>query len=275
MAESYCLKSCAECGQCGGCRAGEYAARCDIVKCCREKNHESCESCTRGNLCSLRSGRDMMPRKLHDQDRREAELRAQYRVRAAILAKWTRLIFWSMIAMNVVGLLVYLKEAVPVLAWIELVASTVLALVVIYGYFQMRDASDGFGTVAVLTLISLAITTVVSVWMPQESVLRTIILLVSAVLGFFAMKIMTESFRDTLSGISREMSGKWEKQWGLYKIGLYILLGAVLACVILGVWGLVVLVGGIGVMIFVDIREYVYLYQTAQVCRTFSQDEAG
>ena len=28
--------------------------------------------------------------------------------------------------------------------------------------------------------------------------------------------------------ISREMSGKWEKQWGLYKIGLYILLGAVL-----------------------------------------------
>ena len=69
----------------------------------------------------------------------------------------------------------------------------------------MRDASDGFGTVAVLTLISHAITTVVSVWMAQESALRTIILLVPAVLGFFAMKIMTESFRDTLSGISREM----------------------------------------------------------------------
>ncbi len=273
MAESYCLKSCSACGQCSGCRAGEYAARCDIVKCCREKNHESCDSCTRGNLCSVRSGRDQMPRKLHDQDRREAELRAQYRAHAAVLAKWTKLIFWSMIAMNAVSLLGLLKEAVPAFTWIELAADTVLVLVVVYGYLQMRNACEGFGTVGVLTLISHVVATVVAVWMAEESALRTIILLASAVFGFFAMKTMTESFRDTLSGISREMSEKWERQWGLYKISLYILLGAVVSCVILSVWGLVVLIAGLGVFLFVDIREYVYLYQTARVCRTFSQDQ--
>ena len=35
----------------------------------------------------------------------------------------------------------------------------------------------------------------------------------------------------------------------------------------------VIILGGIGVLLFVMIREYVYLYQTAQICRYFSERE--
>ncbi len=274
MAESYCLKSCADCGQCSGCRAGEYAARCDIAKCCREKHHESCESCTRGTFCSVRSGRDLMPRKLHDQDRREAELRAEYRANAAVMARWTKLIFWSMIALNVVGLLGFLEKSVPVFKWLDLIGSVALNVVAAYGYFRMKEAADGFGTVAALTLVTCGMTGLVDALTLDEGALGTAITLAAAVVGFFATKVKTETFRDTLSGISRELSEKWEKQWGLYKISLYIMFGGILSCTILSVWGLVVAISGIVLILIVTIREYVCLYQTAQGCRAFSQDQA-
>lgn len=275
MAESYCLKSCAECGQCSGCRGGAYAARCDIAKCCREKNHESCESCTRASFCSVRNGRDKMPGKLHDQDRREAELRQAYREKAAVLAKWTRIIFWCMIAANVVGIFGLLTEFVPIFRWFHLAGSVVLGLAVACCFFRMQEADEGFHTVAVLMLIAYGIDAAVAVFLPGESVLKTIVDILAAVLGIVVMKRKTASFRDALSGISRELSEKWQKQWELYKISLFIMGGGVLLSPFIGVFVLVPIFAGLGVLLFVTIREYVYLWQTAVGCEAFSQESAG
>ena len=273
MAETYCLKSCTECGQCSGCRGGAYAARCGIAKCCKEKNHESCESCTSMSFCSVRSGRDSMPGKLHDQDRREAELRQEYREKAGVLAKWTKMIFWCLIAANVVGLLGLLKIEEPSFEWIVFGFSTLQILVVSCCFWKMHVVCDGFQTVAFLMLIAQETTAVLSVLMPGDSVLKMILQLVAAVVGLVVMKLKTESFRDTLSGISRELSEKWQKQWELYKISLYIIGGGLLLSPFIGLIALVAIVAGIGVMLFVDIREYVYLYQTAQVCGEFAGAE--
>ena len=275
MSESYCLKSCAECGQCGGCRSGSYAARCDIAKCCREKNHESCESCTRTASCPTRWGRDQMPRKLELQDRRRAEALERNRAHAAVLARWTNLIFWCLIAMNVVSLLEFFEDRVPALRWIGLGLSAVQILFVAYCYLQMREVDATFGTVAVLRVVAQGISTLVSVFLTRESALQTVILVAAAVVALIEVKLQTETFRDVLSGISMELSDKWERQWGLYKIALYILLGGLVSCLILSVWGLAVVVAGLGVLLFVYIREYVYLYQTARGCADFSQQQAS
>lgn len=275
MAESYCLKSCAECGLCTGCRGGAYAARCEISKCCKEKNHESCESCTRTASCPTRWGRDQMPRKLELQDRRAAERLERNRAHAAVIARWTNLIFWCMIAMNAVSLLGFFEDRVPVLRWIGLGLSAVQILFVSYCYLQMKEVDANFGTVAVLRVIAQGISTLVSVFMTRESALQTLILVVTAVVALIEVKFQTETFRDVLSGISTELSEKWERQWGLYKIALYILLGGLVSCLILSVWGLAVVIAGIGVLIFVFIREYVYLYQTAKGCAFFSEQHTG
>ena len=271
MSESYCLKSCAECGKCTGCRSGAYAARCDIAKCCREKNHENCDSCTRGITCPTRSTRDMMPQKIHDQHRREAERLAAKRLNAGVMAKWVSIIFWCAIAAIAVGLLSFLEKAMPAIRWVELAARAGLNLVVVYGYWRMKDVDDGFRTYAILALITHGLSSVHTAL--QEGPLRTAITIPVFIVCVITFRMQYLTFRDALSGIDADMSEKWLKQWNLLKISLLLTFGGLLACVILSVWGLVIPLAGMGILLFVVIREYVYLYQTAQICRYFSERE--
>ena len=271
MSESYCLKSCADCGQCTGCRGGAYAARCDIAKCCREKNHENCDSCTRGTTCPTRSTRDMMPQKIHDQDRREAERLATKRANAGVMAKWVSIIFWCAIALNVVGLPQFLSRWMPVLDWVQSAAEAAIVLVIAYGYWQMKDVCDGFKTYAILSLVSLVISAVHTTL--QEGPVRILIAIPVIIIGLIAYRTQYLAFQEALSGIDGEMSYKWLRQWNLFKISLLAMGAGLLFSIILSLLGLVIILGGIGVLLFVMIREYVYLYQTAQICRCFSERE--
>lgn len=271
MSESYCLKSCAECGQCTGCRSGAYAARCDIAKCCREKNHENCDSCTRASFCPTRSARDMMPQKLHDQDRREAERLATKRLNAGVMAKWVSIIFWCAIAANVVGLLSFLDENMPVLGWVQIAAEAAIVLVIAYGYWRMKDVRDGFKIYAILALISQVISAVHTTL--QEGPVRILIAIPEIIIVLIAYRTQYLAFQEALSGIDGEMSYKWLRQWNLFKISLLAMGAGLLFSIILSLLGLVIILGGIGVLLFVMIREYVYLYQTAQICRCFSERE--
>ena len=271
MSESYCLKSCADCGKCSGCRSGAYAARCDIAKCCREKNHENCDSCTRASFCPTRSARDTMPQKIHDQERREAERLATKWLNAGVMAKRVSIIFWCAIAANVVGLLSFLEENMPVLGWVQIAAEAVIILVIAYGYWQMKGVDDGFRTYAILALITHGLSSVHTAL--QEGPLRTAITIPVFIVCVITFRMQYLTFRDALSGIDADMSEKWLKQWNLLKISLLLTFGGLLACVILSVWGLVIPLAGMGILLFVVIREYVYLYQTAQICRYFSERE--
>ena len=271
MSESYCLKSCAECGQCSGCRSGAYVARCDIAKCCREKNHENCDSCTRASFCPTRSVRDMMPQKIHDQDRREAERLATKRLNAGVMEKWVSIIFWCTIAAIAVGLLSFLEKAMPAFRWVELVAQAGLSLMIAYGYWRMKDVCDGFKTYAILSLVSQVISVVYTTL--QEGPVRTLIAIPEIIIVLIAYRTQYLAFQEALSGIDGEMSYKWLRQWNLFKISLLAMGAGLLFSIILSLLGLVIILGGIGVLLFVMIREYVYLYQTAQICRCFSERE--
>ena len=271
MSESYCLKSCADCGKCSGCRSGAYAARCDIAKCCREKNHENCDSCTRGITCPTRSVRDMMPQKIHDQDRREAERLAAKRGNAAVIAKWTRIIFWCTMASIAVGLLGFLENVMPAIRWVELAGTVALMALTVIAYLKMKDVCAGFRTYAILHLVVEGLS-LAMVYL-QEGPLLTVVELVFSVIGIIAIRVQCLAFRDALSGIDEEMSDKWLRQWNLFKIALLIAVGGLLSCIILSVWGLVIVLGGFCVVLFALIREYVYLYQTAQICLSFSEAE--
>ena len=271
MSESYCLKSCADCGQCTGCRGGAYAARCDIVKCCREKNHENCDSCTRGITCPTRRGRDNMPGTLLDRDRREAERLAAKRVNAGVMAKWVSTIFWCAIALNVVGLLQFLSRWMPVLEWVQSAAEAAIVLVIAYGYWKMKDVCDGFKTYAILSLISQVISAAHAAL--QDGPVCTLVGIPVIIIGLIAYRTQYLAFQEALSGIDGEMSEKWLNQWNHYKISLLLVVGGELASVFLGVLGLVIFVAALGFWFFVRIRELVYLYQTAQICRYFSERE--
>lgn len=269
MAESYCLKSCTECGRegCAGCKAGAFAQQCAIVKCCKEKNHASCESCTRGINCPTRSQRDQMPERIFALQRREAELAVKYRDDAALMAKWTKMVFWCLMAGIAVGLL----EIIPALATVGAVIGMVPVFCVAYGFYRMKPVAEGFGTAAVLVCIDLVLSGV-QMFFEEGRFVYVLLNLVIAVCGFFRIKLLCESMRDSLSGIHREMSEKWENQWLLEKIGLWIILGSTVAMLIpfISLIGALGILAGAGVLLFNTIREYVYLWQTAKICEEFA-----
>lgn len=275
MAESYCLKSCAECGRegCVGCRTGAFAGQCEILKCCKEKNHESCESCTKVTFCATRANRDQMPEKVFAVQRREAELAAKYRADAVILAKWTRVIFWCVIAMNVFSVFGLLSGLVPAFHWVDVLGSAALALGVSYGMLQMKAADERFKTVAILEFGIYAASMVSQELLGEGNGFLKFLQLIIGTVGIYVTKVKTETFRDALCGISREMAGKWERQWDIYKMSLYIILGGLGASLILGILGLIAVVAGAFLLVFVDIREYVYLYQTQRTCLEFDGED--
>lgn len=269
MTESYCMKSCAECGRegCVGCRAGAFAGQCEIVKCCKEKNHASCDSCTRGIYCPTRTIRDQMPEKVFAMQKREAELAVKHRADAQVLAKWVKIIFWCAIVGFGIGLL----DIIPALSTVAVLGQIPLALAVCYCFFRLKPVDPVFGTVACLEIAAVVLSSVES-FLQEQEVVAILLSLAGLVCGLLLIKLKCETFRDALSGIDREMSEKWENQWKLYKIGLYILLGCVLLAFIpvLGILAAIAILVAAGLLIFVAFREYVYLWQTVKVCEGYS-----
>ena len=270
MAESYCLKSCAECGRegCAGCKAGAFTWQCEIVKCCKAKSHESCKSCTRGIYCPTWSSRDQMPEKVFEKQRREAELVERRRADAAILAKWVETLFLCVIVSFVIGLL----DFIPALSGVITLIRLPLAVAAGWCFFRLKPVDEVFGLVAWLE-IAVAVFSAMESFLEERPTAAFLLGLAGLICGLFLIKLKCVTFRDALSGIDREMSEKWENQWILYKISLFVLLGCVLLAFIpvLGILAAIAIFVAVALLIFVAFREYVYLWQTVKVCDEFTR----
>lgn len=279
MSANPCLKNCAECASpCSGCPTSTYVGRCEIAKCCREKGHETCEGCTFIRNCRKHMDRSRMPELLIGQDRREEEQRQRNIRYAGRLAQWVKLIFWCWIAQLIFGILEleFLAESFPFVGHLGFGLTTLLMAVIGYCYLRLKDIDERFGFVGWLE-IALTGYNILKRFLPEENVLIIVLTLAFGVLGVMSLYRMCMAYSDVLAEISKEHSEKWRNQWNMYRYSLYGLLG----CIVLFLIPLVSLISVIGLlflvgfMLFLEIREVVYLYQTAKVCAWFSQVQAG
>ena len=69
MGESYCGKSCDSCPvrepeNCPGCKNGPgspWSGECELARCCRDKGHDSCNTCNLSYQCSMYNNREWQP----------------------------------------------------------------------------------------------------------------------------------------------------------------------------------------------------------------------
>ena len=270
MAESYCMKSCTECARegCPGCRAGAFEGRCEIVKCCRDTMHESCETCTNRSFCGKWRGRNNMPSNALYAKSREEVQAEKSRVAAVALAKWVKVIFWAMIAMQVGNLAGLLENWFPAVRWVNLAVTFVMSLVVCWAYYSLREADWGFGSVAGLQLAGLVITLLCGLF-PNERPLAFILMIPNFVLGIIMVKRKCETFRDVVGNLNADLSEKWDKQWSLYLISMGLLVAGLVVAFLFPLLGVLVVIGGLVLLMVVFIREYVCLWQTAEVCEEY------
>lgn len=282
MSNTYCGKSCESCAQkeqklCPGCRLGpgrSWSGDCEIAVCCRDKGHESCETCTNNRYCGKRSRREGMAesraRKAAEQEAKKAELARK----APFLSKWLSILFWLVIPATVASLLA--MEAMADVAPRVYLFGKYLTVVcgVAYGLVLLRLAKENrdYRTAGVLRLVTAAASLLLVLVSGKNAVANWTLLisLPAAVVGLVGTYQEYMTHAAILAGADEDQAGKWKLLWkwniGL-KLGIFGCLVILLIAPLLGI--LAVIAALIGILI-VGIVELVYLWRTKEVFREYS-----
>lgn len=275
MHETYCGKDCQTCsyreqGNCGGCRS--QRKDCNIAQCCAGKGHETCQTCSFRDNCRKLMNKENMPayiqRQKELQAKREADAAAREANaarRAPIMAKWLSLMFWLLIASNIIGLL----EELPGLTLAGAIATTVCGLGIAWGLLQLQDEDARYRTAAICTVIPLLLTLAVHLISGGGEVPNwTVVLsLPAAIISLVGEYNKCHAHSSVVGGVDAALGAKWEKIWKWQIISLGSLAGSIVLLLIAPVLGALVAMAAATAMLVVAIMELVALYQSAQVFR--------
>ena len=280
MVNSYCGKICDNCTfaeqlNCPGCKTQQYspiAAQCAIAACCRNRGHETCETCNFRENCPNLNKRDANPEQiiqkqaeLQRRAQAEAEARAreqaQLRKIAAILGKWVWVLFWLAMAGIVVGLLGNIESLSGILSVIKLGLAVAMGLIDLK---KLSEAHDGFRLAALggFTAAATSLLSIVGVGKTLNTVL-TLALLIPSMVGMY---YEFTTYSDLLQGVDNDLSEKWRKLWKIYIICAGVTFGSLLLLFIPTLAVLAMLGSVVGLLV-ASVLEWIYLYKTAKVFR--------
>lgn len=272
MYETYCGKDCQTCTyreqtNCGGCRSQKND--CTIVQCCVEKGHENCGTCGFRDNCRKLMSRDNMPfyiqRQKELQVAREADAarrEADAARRAPIMAKWLGLMFWLMIASNVINLL----GEIPGLALACEIITTLCGLGCAWALLQLQGEDVRYRTAAICMVVPLVVSLVIAVISGGgEAPAWTLVLsLPATIVQLVGEYNKCHAHSSVVGGVDEALGAKWEKIWKWQIISLGSLAGSIVLLLIAPVLGALVAMAAAIAVLVVAIMELVALYQSAQ-----------
>lgn len=288
MADTYCGKNCAECTckealSCPGCKEGpgkKIYGDCELAKCCRDKGHEDC------GTCSLKSGcwhlihcekePEYRKQKQEEEQRRHEEIVR----RAPFMCRWLRVLFWLMVPNIVASILTFdfISNAFPKASLAALILSLICLFTSVFALFKLSSHEEHYRKAAIHILIRTAAVTlfVVSVLISPEAYLWLLILaIVKMASELIATYHRYKAHEAVTFGVDDTLSAQWGKLWKptiICELGLLI-------CKLFNnspLWILYLLMCIIvllSIALFViEILEYVYLYRTAEVYSKLSKE---
>lgn len=284
MAETYCGKSCDECSHkellnCPGCKAGpgrQFDGDCELAKCCREKGHETCDTCGFNRSCTTLQRRDQQPqyrRMKIESEQRQKELLAN---RALILGKWLWILFWLVVPATIAGIM-KTENVMNVSPGIYLTGQILNAVCSIaYGTILLKLSSveDRYHIAGICTLITAGVSILIAFLFgaSKAPTWSLIITLPAAVVGLIREYNEYNAHSSVLMGADNELSEKWTNLWKWFIRCTLGMIGSVVLVLIAPILGAILLiVASIGTVI-VSIAKLVYLYRTAKVFREYSVD---
>ncbi len=277
-----CGKSCDTCSvrekyNCGGCETVLDTIGCEIASCCRDKNHNSCETCNRFSFCTQRQLFRSMPKRRAEQTELEYARQLRQFENARILSHRLSKLFVLSVILYVVDLLLN-DTLLEGLRWgtglriLDLVLYSLGYTIYAYLIRPLRTVEIRYGTAAKAFLLSALfhVPAILYEFLPAPNTLLIILNLAFALLsgGFeiYAVYCICSAHSDALSGLDSELSARWEL---LYKwqIGLLIFLLCMPVVTFFGfLGGLALLAAGIALYV-IDVLILVYLHRTVRVFR--------
>lgn len=283
MAETYCGKCCAECAQkealnCPGCRPGpgrQVSGDCTLARCCRDKGHETCESCIfRGN-CNKLMGREHVPEYRLKKVEAEAQEKAAIAQRTPILGKWLWVIFWLIIPSTIASLMTNdtIASYFPALYLPGQILNAAISIAYGVILIKLADLEERYRTAGRYGLIAGLVSAVLAIITgagdpPAWTLLITLPAAIIAIIGEYNECLAHSA---VLTGVNNNLSEEWLNLWKWY-IGSYAaMLVSLLLVLIIPILGLLVILAASIVMIIIGILKLVYLYRTAKAFREYPQ----
>ena len=282
MEGTYCGKLCEECQhkemlQCPGCKEGPGKAwncECELAKCCRDKGHQNCTTCSYSTSCGKLRGRNSEPEQRLRKREDEKKKKKMIEGKAVFLGKWLWILFWLIIPSTVAGIMTN-ENLVAVLPGLNLPGQILqVATLLLYGGVLIKIACEDerYKTAGVCCLISAGVSVLVTILSygketPGWTLLFTIPAMIVSLVGEYNEY---SAHAEVAGDVSPELFDKWTNLWKWF-IGMTLgLLGSIVLMLIIPILGLIVaLVTAIGTVV-VSILKLVYLYRTAKTFREYS-----
>lgn len=282
MEGTYCGKLCEECQhkemlQCPGCKEGPGKAwncECELAKCCRDKGHQNCTTCSYSTSCGKLRGRNSEPEQRLRKREDEIEKKKMIEGKAVFLGKWLWILFWLIIPSTVAGIMTN-ENLVAVLPGLNLPGQILqVATLLLYGGVLIKIVCEDerYKTAGVCCLISAGVSVLVTILSygketPGWTLLFTIPAMIVSLVGEYNEY---SAHAEVAGDVSPELFDKWTNLWKWF-IGMTLgLLGSIVLMLIIPILGLIVaLVTAIGTVV-VSILKLVYLYRTAKTFREYS-----
>ena len=282
--ENYCGKDCGACTwresqTCPGCQNGPGRAlsgECEIAKCCREKGHENCNTCSFHSNCWTLKGRERAPEFRQQAAERRAEERRRLEKKAPLVGKWLWILFWLVIPGTIASLMTHesVVEWAPALQFPGEILNAVCSFA--YGLILLKLAPvvQRYRTAAYCVLVAAGVGLVLTLLgSEQSSPLWWLLMLLAAAVGLAAEYQEYHAHAEALAGADRDLSEKWYKLWKWYIGSMGAVLASILVILIVPFLGLLVTLAALIAVLVVGILKLVYLYRTAKWFRDCSPEE--
>lgn len=280
MPNNYCGKSCDQCpkylgASCVGCKDGSYSKDCRIAKCCIDRGHDFCGICIHAPSCTTRNQREQMPERMIEEMQRTAAVRSRRLSNAEKFGTWLLPIFWLMIAQIVVSLLdtELITSSIPVMGTIVPLVMGVIAAAVGICYLLLRDVDQRYQTVGIIQLVVAGYDLIGDRFLEGKAI-GLLAMLAVLVMTIYSKYCQYMAHADALHGIDDELESKWLSQWNWNKIVFISLPVTLLVMLIplINMLAMIALIALCGLLVFLTVRDYMYLYHMANLFRDYSDE---
>ena len=282
---TFCGKDCDSCTWrevqgCPGCGEGtgrSFSGDCQIAACCREKGHESCETCNfLGNGCMKYRSRDDAPVVRQQVVERKLERQKWLHENAPMLGKWLWVLFWLVIPRLAANLMTNenVLKAAPGLQVPGEVLGLLCAAAYAWCLWQLRQQGARYRRAAICNF-ALAGANVLTMGLVGvetslgKAALALLILLPMMAVSLYSTYQEYQAHAEVLDGLDDELAENWRKLWK-WEVGFLLgIVGCLLLVIISAMLGLMALIVVVIGLIVVSILKLVYLYRMAKFFREY------
>lgn len=273
MAETYCGKTCADCASreqlnCPGCKLGpaqRFQCSCELAKCCREKCHDTCDSCSTVNRCGKYLSRERMPEYRIKRQQLDTEQARSAAERTPFLGKWLGLLFWLVVPSTLasLGSQDFIADWSPGVYWIAAVLGLVGELC--YGLILLRlSAEERSYKTAGIFYLTLAGLNIASPLFSGNNLLLPVLTIASLIFAVLRIYYEIRGHASVIDGYNDELAMHWRTLWK-WLLGAYLVIIGSLVLMLLSVLlGSIVLICAAIMVLIASIAQWVLLYRTAK-----------